>query len=187
MDEKFLINGEFESNRKGMVLGVAVSLFSLFDFILFLSLEIEGFLTYCWLLGIVLGIWLVYYNYNYRKYYELTITDKRIYGKVMSNYIDLPFDKVSSVKVNDMQATIQFSTSSGIINVPYCTNKNEIVEIVISQLNKRQEITRKEETNITNTTTSEDVDILRKYKTLLTEGIITQEEFDAKKKELLDL
>ena len=41
--------------------------------------------------------------------------------------------------------------------------------------------------NIQTNTTTSNADELKKYKELLDEGIISQEEFDAKKKQLLNL
>jgi predicted Zn-dependent peptidase len=42
-------------------------------------------------------------------------------------------------------------------------------------------------TKTTSTTASENISTIREYKKLLDDGIITQEEFDAKKKQLLGL
>ena len=51
---------------------------------------------------------------------------------------------------------------------------------------ERQKETAKAPSNIIMQTTDE-ADKLKKYKDLLDSGVITQEEFDAKKKQLLDL
>ena len=119
--------------------------------------------------------------------YELTVTDKRIYGKVaFGKRVDLPVDSVSATSTIRMLKGVSVSTSSGRISFLVVKNADEIYKVVSNLLIERQQ--KKFNTVVTATAPMSDgADQLRKYKDLLDSGVITQEEFDAKKKQLLDL
>ena len=59
----------------------------------------------------------------------------------------------------------------------------KIYDVVIEIQSKPQSV----QPIVAETVAMDEADKLKKFKALLDEGIITQEEFDAKKKELLDL
>ena len=82
-------------------------------------------------------------------------------------------------------STIAVSTSSGLTKFALIGNYVEIGNVLSAMINERQENTVKVENNI-NASNSNMEDIV-KLKNLLDMGIITQEEFDAKKKQLLGL
>lgn len=134
------------------------------------SLTLIGGLIYLWL-----------------RSYELTITDKRVYGKVaFGKRVDLPVDSVSATATIGLFKGVSVSTSSGKISFLAIKNANEIYEVINNLLVDRQ----KEKTQNTGTTivqNSDEADKLKKYKDLLDSGVITPEEFDAKKKQLLGL
>ena len=134
------------------------------------SLTLIGGLIYLWLSS-----------------YELTITDKRVYGKVaFGKRVDLPVDSVSATATIGLFKGVSVSTSSGKISFLAIKNANEIYEVINNLLVDRQ----KEKTQNTGTTivqNSDEADKLKKYKDLLDSGVITPEEFDAKKKQLLGL
>ncbi len=119
--------------------------------------------------------------------YELTITDKRVYGKVaFGKRVDLPVDSVSATATIGLFKGVSVSTSSGKISFLAIKNANEIYDVINNLLVDRQ----KEKTQNTGTTivqNSDEADQLKKFKELLDSGVITQEEFDAKKKQLLGL
>lgn len=131
------------------------------------------------LIGLLIFLWL--------RSYELTITDKRVYGKVaFGKRVDLPVDSVSATATIGLFKGVSVSTSSGKISFLAIKNANEIYDVINNLLVDRQ----KEKTQNTGTTivqNSDEADKLKKYKDLLDSGVITQEEFDAKKKQLLDL
>jgi hypothetical protein len=130
-------------------------------------------------LGLVLLIMAIVW---YRKVSQcsLTITDKRVYGTAeFGRRVDLPLDKVSSVGVGPMKS-ISIATSSGVINFFFCTNKEKVFDTVSSLLIARQQ-------NPQTVSVHNGADELKKYKDLLDDGVISQEEFEAKKKQLLDL
>jgi hypothetical protein len=66
-----------------------------------------------------------------------------------------------------------------------------IIEIISYFVKKRKNISTTTTSNIiggaVTTPSKSNIDDLKKYKELLDTGIITQEEFDAKKKQLLEL
>ena len=118
---------------------------------------------------------------------ELTVTDKRIYGVVAwGKRVDLPLDSISATSTKKFLKTLSVSTSSGFIRFRLVKNYDEIYNIINNLLINRQQKPTAPAT-ITQEPKTDSIDQLRKYKDLLDDGIITQEEFDAKKKQLLDL
>ena len=119
--------------------------------------------------------------------YELTVTDKRIYGKVaFGKRVDLPVDSVSATSTIQLLKGVAVSTSSGKISFLAIKNADEIYSIINELLVKRQESAATKTETATETKLDETEQIL-KYKDLLDKKIITQEEFDAKKKQILGL
>lgn len=116
---------------------------------------------------------------------ELIVTDKRVYGKAtFGRRVDLPIDSVSAISTGIFKG-VGVGTSSGKINFKLIKNRDEIHSVISNLLLERQkdikEKTEKQAVNFTN------ADEIKKYKELLENGTITQEEFDAKKKQLLGL
>ena len=119
--------------------------------------------------------------------YDLTVTDKRIYGKIAwGKRVDLPVDSISATATIPLLKGVSVSTSSGKISFLVIKNANEIYKIFSDLIIERQKETVKTPNNII-MQTSDEADKLKKYKDLLDSGVITQEEFDAKKKQLLGL
>lgn len=119
--------------------------------------------------------------------YELTVTDKRIYGKVAwGKRVDLPLDSVSATATVTLFKGVSVSTSSGRISFLVMKNAAEIYKTINELLIKRQNKPATT-TTIKKEVSQSNADELKKYKDLLDMGIISQEEFDAKKKQLLGL
>lgn len=145
-----------------------------FDFIACLipvtALALIGGLAYLWLHS-----------------YEMTVTDKRIFGKVAwGKRVDLPVDSVSAVATSSMKG-IAVATSSGKITFKLIKNVDSIHKEVSRLIIDRQNKIKKDSPVIKQEIAPSNADELKKYKDLLDSGIITQEEFDAKKKQLLGL
>ena len=127
--------------------------------------------------------------YFWLRSFGLTITDKRIYGNAaFGKRVDLPLDSVSAVGTSALKG-IAVGTSSGKIKFKLIKNQKEIHEVISKLLAERQ---RREKTPVETTVNqtiveTSNADELKKFKELLDMGAITQEEFDAKKKELLGL
>lgn len=130
------------------------------------------------LLGGLIYLWL----HNY----ELTITDKRAYGKTaFGKRVDLPLDSISAVGSSWLKG-IAVATASGRISFLLIKNQDEIHKCVSDLLIERQNKSPSD-TTMKQETPRSDAEELKKYKDLLDSGVITQEEFNAKKKQLLGL
>ena len=123
--------------------------------------------------------------YAWMRSYEIVVTNKRVYGfTAFSKRIDLPIDSVSAIGSSAFNG-ISVSTSSGRISFMLIKNRNEIhrciSDLLIERQKKNSVVASAAECRISNP------DELKKYKELLDSGVITKEEFNAKKKQLLDL
>lgn len=139
--------------------------------------------------GITVGVSLLCsFVYFWLRSYEIVVTDKRVYGKAaFGKRVDLPMDSVSAVG-STWPKGISVATSSGRIAFLIIENRDAIHKCVSDLLIERQSksnavpaVAAKPEEPMNN------ANELRKYKELLDDGVITQEEFDAKKKQLLGL
>ena len=114
---------------------------------------------------------------------SLTITDKRVTGKAsFGKQVDLPLNKISAISLGSSDS-IGISTSSGIVKFWGVENRDEVYSALSNLVNNLQvnQAAPKNSDNYGN------ADELQKFKNLLDQGVITQEEFDAKKKQLLGL
>lgn len=193
MDERIIVKGKQANEFKiislallvlGFILGFSNSVnYSLFRG--FNNYFWKSIFPYCmsiWFLPLAIIAILLYFSVAKT---EITVTDKRVYGKAMfGKRVDLPVDLISAVGTNFLKG-VSVSTSSGKISFLGIKNKDKIHEEISKLLMVRQEktpiITTKQEVPQSN------ADELKKFKDLLDSGILTQEEFDAKKKQLLGL
>lgn len=119
---------------------------------------------------------------------ELTVTDKRVFGRArFGKRVDLPLDSISAVGTSILKG-ISVASSSGAISFKGIKNNSDIHREISNLLLERQG----KEKLVSTTTIKQEIpqsnaDELKKYKDLLDSGVITQEEFDAKKKQLLGL
>ena len=114
---------------------------------------------------------------------EITVTNKRVYGKkAFGKRVDLPIDTISAVGTSFLKG-IDIGTSAGRIHFKGILNNNEIHAEISKLLNNRQS-NKQEPVKVNNTSSAEE---LKQYKELLDNGIITQEEFEKKKKQLLGI
>ena len=117
---------------------------------------------------------------------EITVTEKNVRGKaIFGKEVVLPIYMVSAYSTRSFLSTIAVATSSGLTKFALIENYVEIGNVLSKMINERQDSTAKSEPTVEAKTSNMD-DIL-KLKNLLDQGIITQEEFDAKKKQLLGL
>ena len=167
----------------GLVLGIERSVnYSLFD----------GFDGYFWtsILPYCMSIWflpfaavaaLLFFSVART---QLTVTNKRVYGTAMfGKRVDLPVDSISAVATSIFKG-LSVATSSGRISFLGIENRDDIHQVISKLLLERQD---KSSGIINQDKPQSNADELKKYKELLDSGIITQEEFNAKKKQLLGL
>ena len=147
---------------------------------------IDGFIwgvDMCFLLGcipVIIGIII----YAWLHSYEMVITDKRVYGRVaFGKRVDLPIDSISATSANDSWKGVAVGTSAGRISFIFLKNYIELHKTLNDLLIERQPA---HNTATVPSKSDNTIDDLKKYKELLDSGIITQEEFDAKKKQLLN-
>ena len=102
--------------------------------------------------------------------------------------VDLPLDSISALG-RGMFSSIAVATASGKITFWGISNRDEVHKAISGLLQSRQSGNKQEAVPVTHVTqqSQSSADELMKYKELLDNGIITQEEFDAKKKQLLGL
>ena len=152
-----------------------------------MAIKRDGGLVVVLLIPIVFAI-LAFLIYRIYSKVELTVTDKRVYGVAkFGKRVDVPFDSISAVGTSAMKG-IAVTTASGAIKFKFIKNRDAIHSAISRILVERQGKAKP----VTTTTIKQEVpqsnaDELKKYKELLDSGVITQEEFDAKKKQLLGL
>ena len=117
--------------------------------------------------------------------FELIVTEGKVVGKTLfGKRVDLPISQISATGTG-IFSRVSISTAAGSINFYGVRNKEEVLSVISDLLLKRQEETKT--TTIQSSGNINTVEELKKYKDLLDAGVITQEEFDAKKKQLLGL
>ncbi len=99
--------------------------------------------------------------------------------------VDLPIDSISAIGTSGFSG-LAVTTSSGAIKFSMLSNR-DILHKVISNLLVDRQYKPTPTTTIKQEIPQSLADELKKYKELLDMGVITQEEFDAKKKQLLGL
>lgn len=120
--------------------------------------------------------------YFYSGKCSIIVSDKRVYGTAaFGTRVDLPFDMISAVGITGITHGIEVATASGKVKFMYVGNASEIHSVINEILMKRQDRNHFAKQELSG------ADELKKYKDLLNSGVITQEEFDAKKKQLLGL
>ena len=134
----------------------------------------------CLLGAIVIGI-----IYLVNRKCELQITENNVKGKTFfGKEVVLPLYMVSAYSTRKFLSVIAVATASGITKFSLIGNYKEIGDVLSKKINERQQNT---ETATKQTAENAAMDDILKLKSLLDSGIITQEEFDAKKKQLLGL
>lgn len=109
---------------------------------------------------------------------KVTVTNKKVFG-ITSKYTKavIPVETIESINLttNDFSFVVKSLKGECVYKFNGYKNAVEIVETVNQLIPKKQE------------TDESDFETLKKYKELLDNNIITQQEFDEKKKELLGL
>lgn len=197
MDEKMLIESEKLNIKKEnlgkyflypflaiyfcvLIFAISVSVHDgIFSLLIIFEAALLALIFYLPILIIYLFIWFISKN-------QLVVTDKRISGKAaFGKQIDLPIDSISAVSTIKLIKGLSISTSSGKVSFWGIGNRDEIYKVISGLIIARQTKSYAKEEKKTNS--SDYTDELKKIKELLDAGVITQEEFDAKKKQILGL
>lgn len=189
MEEKIIIKSEFVSTKTIQIIiwmiGVVFALIELINDggiyslrVPIIRLVVIGVIAVFGIIATIVNAWL---SKN-----EITVTNKRIYGKrAFGRRVDLPIDSISAVGVSALKG-LAVGTSSGKIKFHMIQNRDEIHKAISDLLIVRQTEDRAAQ-KPTAAVQQSDADELAKFKKLLDDGIITQEEFDAKKRQILGL
>jgi len=121
---------------------------------------------------------------------ELTITEKNIVGtSVFGRKVTLPLYMVSSFSTRKFLSLISVSSASGRTKFYFIANNQEIGDELQNSINERQANTQTTQQTIPTPqqTPTNNLDELKKLKELLDAEIITKEEFEQKKKQMLGL
>jgi len=117
---------------------------------------------------------------------KIIVTDKRITGiALFGKQVELPCNQISAIAMS-LFKSVAIATSSGKIHFYLIKNREEIFKTV-SDLLKEKQKNQTDEISQSTSPQSTSADELAKYKSLLDSGAITQEEYDAKKKQILGL
>lgn len=118
---------------------------------------------------------------------EITVTDKRVYGTAgIHRRVDLPIHAISAVSSASF-STITVSTSSGVIKFRLMEDRNAVVAQITELLANQTARAVYGQAAPAPVVANTDAEDIAKFKKLLDDGAITQEEYDAKKKQLLGL
>lgn len=166
-----------------------------FAFFLTMEWDFEGFGTafWLWLLFFSTPFAAIFHFIIYKTYNRVSIevTNYKVkctYG--LKDEMNIPIDSISSVTMNSsFLSAIGFTCAGNAYKMSYIENRKEIFDMVNKLLaersiNKSNSFMTKfvDEQNNGDITTE-----LKRFKKLLDEGLITEEEYDAKKKQLLNL
>lgn len=206
MEEKIIVKGELK-DVKWVCLAFPLSaaiLFGLYDFWIFQGIvnsyyykddsPMEAFsyafgpgngVNYAFLPAIIIIASMAFIFYKGCSRVQITVTNKRVYG-INSNgkRVDLPLDSITAIGTSWLSG-LAVTTASGSIKFLSLKNRDELHEAISKLLIERQE--KKASVVTQQETPQSNADELKKYKELLDGGIITQQEFENKKKQLLNL
>ena len=203
MEEKIIIEGKTSKKTTTILLKIGLCLlgFGLFLFLVtaknswseeisiyalgdYITFQAEmAFVSIILDLGLLLSIysfilWLAIKNNS------ITVTDKRVYGVTKwGKRVDLPLNQISAVSTTSLSG-IAVGTSSGKIAFKAIENHFDVHSAITDLLSQKQDSSVPQTSK---SETSNSFDELKNLKELLDSGIISQEEFDAKKKQLLGL
>ena len=188
--EKELIKGQFYNLK--YVLCVIFALCTV-PFLI-ATIDYMGYIHWRWIDVIVTAVVfyfpaiLMFITYLIVRKCSITVTNQRVYGKaIFGQQVDLPLDSISAIKSTAfiLFRNLVVTSPSGKIKFYYIKNYQEVYEVIGDLLKKRQNSLFQNQTSVIKQNFN--ADELKKYKELFDEGIITQEEFEAKKKQLLEL
>ena len=185
MEEKVLIEGHFKKYTKPfLVMAIVFCCLGILYAIISIAIELYWFLIATAVFEVLAVLFFVIYKYIAPKNnpFELIITESRVTGKVKKHRVDLPVKQITSIGTLAFNG-ISIHTASGELGFPYLINQTEVFDCLSELIRKQHEPTN---TN----TTQRSVGLaeqLAELKKLLDDDIITEEEFDAKKKQLLGL
>lgn len=113
---------------------------------------------------------------------NIEVTETEVCGETMfGKKVRLPIEQISTHGTRDLFSTVFVCTSTGFIRFPFVKNYKAIDDVL------RQVIRDNRAKSKQSGTADNGAQNLKAYKDLLDSGVITQEEFEQKKKQILGL
>lgn len=117
---------------------------------------------------------------------QIVVTDKRVYGvAAFGKRVDLPMDSISVVGTKGRRRIV-IASSSGKIRFAGLKKRDEVHNAISTLLIQRQQM-RVANTSPIQMPSTSGAEEIKSYKELLDQGMITQEDFELKKKQILGL
>jgi hypothetical protein len=116
------------------------------------------------------------------------ITDKRIIAKIVTDIGQNYWDSVTGVEKSIFKDVVVLSAGNKTSMYGYATMSvpDEVLELTFKQANIAFNNYKKNPVGDSNKSVDGDIEKLEKLKSLLDAGVLTQEEFDEKKKSILE-
>lgn len=186
-DSKLLIEGKFKYTTEGFLIGICILLFlaSLIYFILGKTLGGIFNLVYGLIFTIVCAYGKNVINNSMLKIYENKIC--YISGGKKGSF-EMPINELHKVVLKQhISKNVIIINDSFKNRIDFCTNATEVNDVLQALLKgeKVESKIEKQQQIIVNNNTPDHAEEIRKYKQLLDDGVITEEDFNEKKKQLL--
>lgn len=153
--------------------------------------------TYTFILSILFMVWYALSRAMCKKC-TLELNQDGVYGKKKTLFslksINQPFEKIDNVSIRDSiidkilgGQTLVIRSSSSCIKFSCVDNAQEFLDKTLEELKKYKEsVNSKSEKAAPTSSDGDKMEAIVKLKNLLDQGLITQEEFDSKRKSLID-
>ena len=142
---------------------------------------------------------LIYYliNRRKRKLTELTANEKEIVGSytgfipISKITLKMPIEKIDNIAAVKnffflyTGKALRIASTSGVIRIPYVLNADEVVAFISEMIEKAKGNRGNAAVSFSQNTQDNAADTLKKIADLRDAGIITEEEFEQKKREIL--
>ena len=136
------------------------------------------------ILGGIIALWGLVLMFAGREPCEICVTENRVYGRTQfGKRVDLPMGSVSAVSVTPVLSGVSVSTSSGRISFNGLPKYNDVFKELSTLIVARDNLSVASSQSVVRNTADE----IKLFKDLLDAGAITQEEYDTKKRQLLEL
>ena len=193
MEENVLIRSSLSPKAKKVFLAIIFASLLLSIIYFFLMFNYEDNTILCIVAATSLFIAIVtFIIYKCYLKINLVIKEKKVIGRTLfGKRLYLPIHQITAYSTRSLFSKIVISTPSGNTSFVFVGNYIKIAKVLADLINQRQKNTESFNPQTTARETTQptqlsNLDELKKLKELLDMGAITQEEFDVKKKQLLE-
>lgn len=146
----------------------------------------ECFYGYMIILGVVALIVGIIMKVNTEKC-EITVTSEAISGKLPHGKdVNIPLNQITAINRSSFSG-VSITSIGNVSNFHCIENREEVMKAISYLLANPQQSSSQPATASTASGTGDEAEQLKRLKDLLDAGVLTQEEFDAKKKQILGL